>query len=342
MDASDDRPRIRIAIIGAGLIGPRHAQHVIANHDTELVAVVDPSPAGRRLAEELEVCHYPSTTDLIASGDVLHAAIICTPNDTHSAVAMQLSSAGIHLLIEKPLAADTVSAEALVAQLAQSQTKVLVGHHRRFSPCIIAAKAALEAGSLGQIIAINGLWTLYKPQAYFDPPSDWRRGDAGGVVLINMIHEVDLLHHLFGPIARVHAEAIAPQRDYRAEEGAAMTLRFRSGAVGTFLISDATPSPFNFESGTGENPLIPKTGKDFYRIFGTEGTLSVPDMVLWHYKGSVPKSWHSPLTGRVVPTTAEVPFAEQLAAFLPCGQGRGNPKLHSRSRAGGAQSLRGH
>jgi len=314
MEASETTPKIRIAIIGAGLIGPRHAEHVVANRKTELVAIVDPDPAGRRLAEELNVQHYSSTTDLIAAGDVPHAAIVCTPNHTHGAVATQLSAVGVHVLIEKPLTADIASGEALVAELARSQAKALVGHHRRFSPYIVAAKAVLGSGSLGRVLAINGLWTLYKPPGYFDPPGDWRRGDAGGVILINMIHEVDLLHHLFGPIARVHAESIARQRGHRAEEGAAMTIRFRSGAVGTFLISDATPSPFNFESGTGENPLIPQTGKDFYRIFGTEGTLSVPDMTLWRYEGAS-KSWHSPLMGETIPTTATVPFAEQLAHF---------------------------
>lgn len=47
-------------------------------------------------------------------------------------------------------------------------------------------------------------------------------------------------------------------------------LHFATGAVSTFLLADAVPSPHNFEAGTGENPLVPKTGMDFYRIFGTE------------------------------------------------------------------------
>ena len=73
------------------------------------------------------------------------------------------------------------------------------------------------------------------------------------------------------------------QRGHEAEEGAAILLRFKSGVVGTVILSDALPSPYNFEAATGENPLFPKAGKDIYRIFGTEATLSVGDMKVYTY-----------------------------------------------------------
>ncbi len=145
------------------------------------------------------------------------------------------------------------------------------------------------------------------------------------MILINMIHEVDLLHYLFGPITRVHAEKTASRRGYEAEEGAALTLRFQSGAVGTFIISDNTPSPYNFESGTGENPLVPKTGQDFYRIFGSEATLSVPDMTLWSYTGKEKKSWHQEMTEAKIPVVDAVPFELQLDHFVKVIRGQEKP-----------------
>jgi predicted dehydrogenase len=134
--------------------------------------------------------------------------------------------------------------------------------------------------SLGRLIAINGLWTIYKPSSCFDPPTEWRRLDCAGPIFINLIHEIDLLHYWHGPITRVYAEQTVSQRSFDAEEGAAITLRFASGLVGTFLLSDAVVSPHNFEGGTDENPIIPRTGRDFHRAFGSEGSLSVPDMTL--------------------------------------------------------------
>ncbi|KAI1640305.1 hypothetical protein F4809DRAFT_479986 [Biscogniauxia mediterranea] len=335
---------IRVAVIGAGVIGPRHARTVVtANRDIPavLAAIVDPVRAGESLANELGVPYFRSVVDMLQYGGERSrpdAAIICTPNHTHVSVAKELSSAHIHILIEKPLSADITSGRELLAHLRslsqQHGVKVLVGHHRRFNPYMVAAKQIVSSGRLGSLLAINGLWTTYKPAEYFAPPTEWRASKAGGVVLINMVHEVDLLHFLFGPIARVHAEKIAPRRGHAAEEGAALTLRFRSGLVGTFLLSDHTPSPYNFESGTGENPLIPKTGRDFYRVFGTDASLSVPDMTIWSYgAGGSPdqgtrqegKSWHSPLRQDTVPVPESIPFVQQLKHFARVIRGEEEP-----------------
>ena len=112
---------------------------------------------------------------------------------------------------------------------------------------------------------------------------------SGGVVLINLIHEVDLLQYLFGPISLISALETKKTRGYGAEEGAAILMRFESGIVGTFILSDSVPSPWNFEAGTGENPTIPKVenGGGFYRVMGTKGSLSVPDSERWSYDGVV-------------------------------------------------------
>lgn len=322
-------PKIKVAVIGAGLIGPRHARTVASSSETSLVAIVDPAPAGASLAVELKVPHYKSISEMLQSSDTPEAAVICTPNHTHVPISRELSTAGVHILIEKPFSTDIPSGRELLEHLRKSEVKALVGHHRRFNPYMVEAKRIVSSGTLGRIISMSGLWTLYKPMDYFD--MEWRRGETGGVVLINMIHEVDLLHHLFGPITRVHAERTVSQRGFDAEEGAALTLRFRSGAVGSFVLADGVPSPYNFESGTGENPLIPKTGQDFYRVFGTEGTLSVPDMSIWSYKDDVVKSWHSELARDQLPVQEGVPFELQLAHFCKVIRGEETPSCSAQA-----------
>jgi predicted dehydrogenase len=323
--------KVKFAVIGAGLIGPRHARAVAKSDDAQLVAVVDVTSTGQRLADELGAAYYKSVAEMLQSSDKPDAAIICTPNNTHVPVAKELSSAGVHILVEKPFSTDIPSGKELVEHLARSGVKALVGHHRRFNPYMVAVKDIVSSGSLGDIIAINGMWTTYKPLDYFDPPAEWRRGGTGGVILINMVHEVDLLHHLFGPITRVHAEKTISRRGFEAEEGAALTIRFQSGVVGTFLVSDNVPSAHNFESGTGENPLIPRAGQDFYRIFGTEASLSVPDMTRTSYLG-VPtqKSWHSELIQQRIPVSDGIPFELQLAHFVKVIRGEESSKCTPR------------
>lgn len=308
------KPKVKIAVIGAGLIGPRHAATIAQSENASLVAIVDISRTGEHLAAELGVAYYPSIDELLQSTNRPDAAVICTPNDTHASIAKELSSGGIHLVIEKPFCTDIHSGRDLLTHLETTGVKVLVGHHRRFNPYMIATKQIVASGILGDVVAVNGLWVLYKPPDYFGSAAEWRRSKTGGVILINMIHEVDLLQYILGPIIRVHAEKTTSKRGYEAEEGAALTLRFKNGAVGTFFISDNIPSPYNFESGTGENPLIPKAGQDFYRIFGTEASLSVPDMSIWSYNEGM-KSWNSEMVKEQQVVADGVPFDFQLTHF---------------------------
>jgi predicted dehydrogenase len=317
--------RTRIAVIGAGLIGPRHAQTVANNPDAELVAIVDLTPAGAQLASNLGVAYYKSIDLLLLSPDKPDAAIICTPNHTHVAVGLQLVCNAVHILVEKPVSIDVASGKELVRKAQELGVKVLVGHHRRFNSHMLAAKDVIASGMIGDPVAVSGIWATHKPLDYFDPPAEWRRTKTGGVILINLIHEVDLLQYLLGPITRVYAEPVPSRRGFDAEEGAAITLKFKSGAVASFLLSDHTPSPYNFEAGTGENPLIPSTGQDFYRVFGTEGTLSVPDLTVWSYNSSGPKSWHSQMSTHIVDVDVQVPFELQLAHFIKVVNGDEQP-----------------
>lgn len=339
---------LKVVIVGfSGLIGKRHTQHVERNPLTELVAVVDPSPTASEVATSLGIHHVPlflTIGALLESCDVgrPEAAIVCTPNHTHVPLASELVNAGIHVLVEKPISNDVESGESLV-KLAESRgVKLLVGHHRRFNPYIAATKKVIDSGRLGTITAISGIWTLLKPNSYFDgtPVEAWRksRSRGGGVVLINLIHEVDNLQFLFGPIIRIHAEETLSQRsvkgDDAAEEGAALLLRFESGVVGTFIISDAVASPHNFEMTTGENPTVPRVRLkdsndpvDVYRIFGSDGTLSVPDMNLWTYETSAEKSWTCPIAQQKVQidTDPRVPFDRQLDHFVRVVRGQEEP-----------------
>ena len=118
---------------------------------------------------------------------------------------------------------------------------------------------------------------------------------------------------------------------FDAEEGAAILLRFENGVVGTFILSDAVPSPWNFEVGTGENPMIPHVGKEegaggFYRIFGTEASLSVPDLTRWSYDERKNKSWTERLEKEDLEVESEkVPFDLQIQHFYEVIKERAEP-----------------
>lgn len=317
---------VSIAIIGAGLIGPRHAKSVLAHHQAILHCFVDPRPEAAAIAESFHVPLYSDVQHMLQEAERPDAAIVATPNSTHVEVAMGLLEAGVHVLVEKPLATSIEDGRKLIDVARRNGKHLLAGHHRRFSPYVAVAKAALQEGKIGKPIAISAIWTTYKPAGYFEPPMEWHAGVTGGPILINLVHDLDLLQYLLGPITRVHAEQTLSTRGHQAEEGAAILLRFASGVVGTLVLSDATPSAHNFESGTGENPMIPHAGKDFYRIFGSEGTLSVGDMKLELYDKGVEKSWTSPVSESVLPVDDEVPFDRQVANLVGVVKGFEQPR----------------
>jgi predicted dehydrogenase len=349
----ESQSKIKFAIIGTGLIGPRHAAAVQQDPNAVLTCIVDPSPNAKAVAETLKVPIYGSVQEMLSSAETPNAAIVCTPNHTHVAVSIELLNGGVHVLVEKPISIDPETGRKLASfviilkslviltiaqvEFAKSKNlKLLVAHHRRFNRYIVSAKSILSSETLdmGHILAISGLWTLYKPPEYFQPPTEWRRQkDSGGPILINLIHEIDLLHYLIGPIVRVQAErgpdsVTVRGLEHKAESGVAITLRFASGAVGTFLLTDNTPSPFNFESGTGENPTIPQTGLDFYRIFCSNGVLSVPDMRIWRYETGkgVSKSWTEHLSEeRIKVPEVKTPFELQVAHLIRVIKGEEEP-----------------
>lgn len=318
---------VTIAIVGTGIIGPRHAQSVLDCPNATLHSIVDPSPHAESVAARFTVPLFASVSEMLHAGEAPEAAIVCTPNSTHVDISKELLEAGVNVLVEKPISTTVSSALELVKTAKSTGRHLLVGHHRRFNPYITATKRALADNIIGRAIAVSGLWATYKPESYFQAPAEWRAtAESGGPILINLIHDVDLLQYLFGPITRVHAEKTLSQRGHDAEEGAAILLRFASGVVGTFICLDAAPSPYNFEAATGENPLFPKAGKDVYRIFGSEGTLSVGDMEMHRYGEAKLKSWTSKLDEDTLQVGDEVPFDEQVTHLVRVVRGSERPR----------------
>jgi predicted dehydrogenase len=342
--------QVKIVIIGAGLIGPRHAESVIKCPDALLYAFVDPSPQAEAVAQRFDVPLYRDIDELLlAAGRTSNpdndnnnhnsnnsfpdAAIVCSPNATHVPLSKRLLAAGIHVLVEKPVAITVSSGLDLLRHAKQHESingaKALAGHHRRFNPYVVAAHRALFSKTIGRPLAISGLWALRKPASYYQTPTAWRASSqsGGGPVLINLVHEIDILHYLLGPIVRVYAEQTLSTRGHDAEEGAAIVLKFESGVVGTFLLCDSTPSAHSFEAGTGENPIIPRSGRDFYRIFGSEGTLSVGDMKVERYReGDGEGAWSDEVVEEDVRVGEEVPFDEQVGHLVRVVRGLERPR----------------
>ena len=306
------KPPVKIAVIGAGLIGQRHIQHVLDEPRCLLTGVVEPNPQAKALAESAGATYYSDIAPFLKKGDA-EGVIIATPNEIHASIGIQCARAGLHLLVEKPIDSDLAAAADLVDTAQKEGVKVLVGHHRRFNPYIEATKRIIDNGELGTVSAVSVLWTTLKPSSYFNIA--WRRETGGGPVLINLIHDIDNLRYLFGDTARIYAESSNAIRRFPVEDTAVISIRFNSGVLGTVVVSDVVASPYNFESATGENPLLHAAGQDCYRIFGTEATLNFPEMTIWRYADEGEQGWDNPISHKRTTVGVTIPLERQLQHF---------------------------
>lgn len=278
---------LAIAVIGAGIMGRQHVALLRGNPRCGAVAVVDPGAPAALWAASQELAHHSTVEELLAAG-ALDGAIVATPNDLHVSTAVALLEAGVPVLVEKPIAESLSAGERLAGKARETGVAVLIGHHRRHSAAIQAAQNLIAQGRLGRIVAIQSTTLLYKPKAYFE--MEWRRGAAGGPILINLVHDVDSLRALAGEVKAVQAVSSSRIRGFEAEDTAAVILQFASGAVGTMLLSDTAVTPKSWEHTSGENPSYPHDPtEDCIFIAGTGGSLAVPTMRIWRQEGE--PSW---------------------------------------------------
>jgi predicted dehydrogenase len=318
--------RVRIAVAGAGLIGRRHIERIRTRTSAELAAVVDPAVPAADIAAGVPL--YRTLDELFAAGRP-DGVILATPNRLHVEGGLACVAAGVPVLVEKPLA-DTVAAGArLVAAAEAAGVPLLTGHHRQHSPIMAAAREVVAGDVLGRLVAVQGSAVFYKPDDYFAAGGGWRRVAGGGPILLNLIHDVNILMALAGDVVAVQAMTSDAIRGFAVEDTAAVLLRFASGALGTFLLSDTAAAARSWELTAGEDPAYPAhDDEDAYLIAGTTGSLGIPTLRLRVYRGT--RSWYEPMDRSVVPRDHADPLANQVAHFADVIRGRAAPIVSGR------------
>lgn len=295
----------RIAVAGLGLVGVRHAAAVTHSGHAELAAVIDPEVTRRRAWD------VPGYADISDVDLPLDGIILATPSHIHAEQAVYCLDRGWPCLIEKPIDVSLTAADRIVSVSEVTGIPVLIGHHRRHHASVRSLRDRLAHGQVGQPVLATLIWAVRKPDSYFE--GTWRSGSNGSPVMINCVHDIDLLRFLFGEITEIAAMGAVPIRQVseRVESGV-IALRFQSGVLASIAFADTSPSPWGFESGTRENPNIAGTGQDCLWIAGTRGGVAFPSLTLW---GGATDWGDAPLPQRV-PSEPSVPLEAQLSHFL--------------------------
>jgi predicted dehydrogenase len=237
---------IRTAVIGAGAMGRNHARLYHELPESELVAVADrDGGTAEAVARRHGVRCYEDYRALLAAEE-LQAVSVCVPTTWHLEVASAALERGLHVLIEKPIAATLSEGQAIVEQARAQGLVCMVGHVERFNPAVIELKRRLDKGDLGRIFEIV---------ARRKGPFPGRVRDVG-VVIDLAAHDLDIMWYLTGAeVTRVYAET--SQRVHESHEDMLSgLLRFSDGTIGVLDVDWLTPTKIRELGVTGERGMF--------------------------------------------------------------------------------------
>ncbi len=233
---------VRVGLVGCGKVGTIHAAALNALPEAELVACCDAAPdrAGA-FASKYGGKPFPDLTAMLRDGGV-EAVVIGTPHPLHAEPAIMAAGAGVHVLVEKPMAASLKDADAMLATAKKSGVTLGVISQRRFYEPVARMKAAIEAGKIG--VPSLGVFIQYswRDAAYYlsDP---WRGKwdtEGGGVLVNQSPHQLDILLWLMGPVAEVSGQwANVNHPGVEVDDTAVASIKFKNGGLGSIATSVA-------------------------------------------------------------------------------------------------------
>ena len=216
-------------MVGAGAIAQAYAQAFGESQGAELVAIADTRhDAAVALAESRQAKSFDDYKQMIESCK-LDAVIVCTPPVSHPSICQDFMRAGIHVLCEKPLAIDSVSARQMVHCADDNKVLFTMGSKFRYVKDVIRAKALIESGILGTPILFENSFT-----GFVNMQSRWNSNpeiSGGGVLIDNGTHSVDIVRFLFGPLEDVQTVEGKRIQAIDVEDTARMFLRTESGVL---------------------------------------------------------------------------------------------------------------
>ncbi|WP_099203870.1 Gfo/Idh/MocA family protein [Scatolibacter rhodanostii] len=302
---------VKLAVIGAGAMGQNHIRFIQEEIGSELAAIADAYEGAKAIADKAGVPFYQDPTKMMDEVE-LDGIIVVTPNHLHLPIAREAIKRGIPVLVEKPISDDLEDAKKFAEECKEAKVPVLVGQHRRYNPFVNAAKQTIDSGELGKLTVASFHYMIYKEDAYFDV--EWRRKKGAGPILVNLVHDVDLLRYLIGEVDAVQALSSSAARGFETEDSAVVNVHFKSGALASMTLSDTTASPWNWEATAREDAQYRPFDADAYFIGGTRGSLSLPRLQHFSYDGE--PSWHKPLQMDIKPVDPQLPHKMQLKHFI--------------------------
>ena len=253
--------KVRLGIVGLGNIGKFHTGYLLEGKISrcELAAVSDAHLPNMEPFKARGIATFDQCEEMIRSG-LIDAIVVATPHFLHTTLGIDALRNGLHTMIEKPISAHKADAERLCAVAREYPQQVFAGMFQmRVEPRYLKIRQLLE-NELGKLVRVNWIITdWFRTEAYY-ASSGWRatwKGEGGGVLLNQCLHQLDMLQWLCGLPAKVRGFCqIGQFHDIEVEDSVTCHLEWANGATGVFI------------SSTGEAP-----GTNRLELCGSRGKL---------------------------------------------------------------------
>ncbi len=226
---------IRFAIVGFGNIGRRHAEHIQHNAATSLVAVCDTNIAvADRVPEGIPF--YTALETMLQQGDI-DVLCVCTPNFLHEQHTIAGLHAGMHTVVEKPMALSVAECDRMIAAAETTGKTIFAVKQNRYNPPVQEVKKLMADNKLGKIfmMQVNCFWN--RGDAYYSE-SEWRgkKMKDGGCLFTQFSHFVDILYYLNGTIQQAEGliHNYAHQHNTEVEDAGSFVMRAANDAIVNF------------------------------------------------------------------------------------------------------------
>jgi predicted dehydrogenase len=231
---------VRVGLVGCGKIGSIHAAALRSLPEADFVAACDTSPdRAAAFAATYGVQPFSDMGVMLREAGV-EVVVIGTPHPLHAEPAVRAAEAGVHVLVEKPMAASLADCDAMLAAARKSGVTLGVISQRRLYEPVVRMRAAINAGKIGKpALGVFLMYSWREPAYYLSDPWRGKWDTEGGGVLVNQsAHHLDMLLWLMGPAAEVSGYwANLNHPTVEVDDTAVATIRFRSGGLGSIITS---------------------------------------------------------------------------------------------------------
>lgn len=302
--------KLKVAVVGAGILGSRHARVFHEQPDAELVAVADVNPERRQVAERFGAKFYPDIQAVLANESV-DAVAVATPDHLHREPVLAALQAGKHVFMEKPLATTRDDARAIASAAAASNRVVMVNYSQRFVSDHAWIKKAIDDGLLGkpQLVISVKFDTISVPTTMI-------RGWSAQTSPIYFMssHDLDLVYwFLATPPREVFAHETRGTLDaqgIRVHDGLNALIQFEGGISTNFHSSWIHPNTY------------PRVADGYLQIIGSDGALMYNNRTraveLFNGKGGQKIEFTGPHTADEVNGKITGAFTESVRHFIGC------------------------